>query len=961
MSASRNTLHGFQRDAVYTILGYLDDAAAAGSRRANESRVIALTAPTGSGKTIIMAALIESIVRGVAFADAVYDEQPQAVFLWLSDSPELNRQSREKIAVWCGEGIARRMREIDETFDQRILEDGHIYFLNTQKLGSKSRLVRAGDRNHTIWQTLAATVREKAGQLYVIIDEAHRGMQGGAKMREATTIMQKFLLGSPPDGLPPMPLVLGMSATIERFDAFMGKTRAITYPTVEVDIDAVRRSGLLKDKIRIKYPENGGVNIGLSVLRAAAEDWLDKCARWQAHCEQFRGGQQVRPVLIVQVENRAGDEASATSLGECMQEIEKAAGRRFARGEAVHAFGDKSTLVANGLEIAYQEPSTIEGDPHVRIVFFKEGLVTGWDCPRAETLMSFRRAVDATHIAQLLGRMVRTPLHQRIASDEVLNDVKLFLPYFDKAAVEKVVAALKSREEASVGDIEGEAIEKPEREVLTVVHTSVPAAATTLAQQQQGGSGAQQVHSGAAAGAAPFTLHAEGEGAPHAAPAAAQASATAPSVAAQPAPRGHGGGGQVAAMPAGTAAPAPRRPQPVPGTFDRVQVLDFINRAGLICWEMERKKINDYLTSLFALAHLLVQAGLKDDAAELVTQAIVEKLSEYIRTLKDTGEYEALAEKIRKFKLLTVTVDAFGHTIIDGLDDDGGTPDFFAAEKDIERQLRATNKRLASDSVYKMWALRLQQEGSADDPRIDVILYAGNTGCRDALHAWARQEFHRLRDAWRLPVLRCSGALAWKVQQDFKEIVRDGDEASPQTFQLPTTIVSPPVKEGSKRYASHLFAHAGRGDARISLNDWEEAVIAEEEKRPDFVCWLRNDNKAPWRLRVLYEKDANVQDVFAPDFIIVRREPHIGYVIDILEPHGAQYSDNLPKAQGLARYAQECLRQDDATPLGRVQMIRKDRDAAGGARLNRLDLMDSGVRAAVLAVQNEAAWSALFK
>ena len=53
-------------------------------------------------------------------------------------------------------------------------------------------------------------------------------------------------------------------------------------------------------------------------------------------------------------------------------------------------------------------------DRNIKVVFFKENLSTGWDCPRAETMMSFRRATDSTYIAQLLGRMIRTPMQMRI-------------------------------------------------------------------------------------------------------------------------------------------------------------------------------------------------------------------------------------------------------------------------------------------------------------------------------------------------------------------------------------------------------------------------------------------------------------------------------------------------------------------------------------------------------------------
>jgi type III restriction enzyme len=74
-------------------------------------------------------------------------------------------------------------------------------------------------------------------------------------------------------------------------------------------------------------------------------------------------------------------------------------------------------------------------------------LSTGWDCPRAEVMMSFRRAEDHTYIAQLLGRMVRTPLARRIERNSELNDVHLFLPRFDDKAVKDVIKALQTSED----------------------------------------------------------------------------------------------------------------------------------------------------------------------------------------------------------------------------------------------------------------------------------------------------------------------------------------------------------------------------------------------------------------------------------------------------------------------------------------------------------------------------------
>lgn len=116
----------------------------------------------------------------------------------------------------------------DESFDQEYLDDGHIYFLNTQKLGKGGNLSYHSDtRQYTIWETIENTAREKTNRLYFIIDEAHRGMQGRAA-GTATTIMQRFIKGSEAYKLSPVPVVIGMSATAERFNALVGNDTTST-------------------------------------------------------------------------------------------------------------------------------------------------------------------------------------------------------------------------------------------------------------------------------------------------------------------------------------------------------------------------------------------------------------------------------------------------------------------------------------------------------------------------------------------------------------------------------------------------------------------------------------------------------------------------------------------------------------------------------------------------------------
>ena len=84
-------------------------------------------------------------------------------------------------------------------------------------------------------------------------------------------------------------------------------------------------------------------------------------------------------------------------------------------------------------------------------------------------MMSFKHANDATYIAQLLGRMVRTPMQMHIQVDDVLNDVHLYLPYFNEDTVKDVVEALQSTEGGDIPtDIYGESLSGKKFETLTV-------------------------------------------------------------------------------------------------------------------------------------------------------------------------------------------------------------------------------------------------------------------------------------------------------------------------------------------------------------------------------------------------------------------------------------------------------------------------------------------------------------
>lgn len=708
-------------------------------RMRNKTQVISLQAPTGAGKTIIAAALIESVYFGMTLADGTtFDEQPEAIFVWLSDSPELNEQSKQKIELKTDKlRYGQCVTISEESFDMEMLEDGHIYFLNTQKISRSGKLTQhSDDRQYTIWETLNNT-----------------------------------------------------------------------------------------------------------------------------------------------------------------------------------------------------------------IVFFKEALSTGWDCPRAETMMSFAVRNDPTYIAQLLGRMVRTPLQMRVQRDEFLNDVKLYLPHFDKDTVKKVVDELQSNEGGEIPtEINGESLEEPTY-VTWTVHTPGRRRVITPDPNQMSLFDQPAVSPAAETPAAvndtPETV-------------APTAVAPIPEPASAP---------EVPAMNPGTGAPEYVPPRtvtvPVPATapeaplnpsaelpqgkqltlapeLDRVEIIDFINAKGYLNYYIRQDRINDYLKSLLDLANLLTHNAIYLGARDEVIDDVIGLIRSYVEELHRSGRYDTLAEQVLQFKLSVQVFDPFGEALHEHYFSDFT----MMSETDLDRQVRNADAKLGRYGFPNIYGGRYYDENDPNAHKIDCVLFAADETCRAKLGEYAKEKLRTFSSKYRVAVANRSD----DCKRQYRRIMMDSTEISEQIFAIPENIVVREDADGIA-YENHLLASPETGIAKIKLNGWEAALIEEEAKRTDFVCWLRNQSRASWALCLPYEINGETKS-FYPDFLIVRSDPMVDYVVDILEPHGQQYTDNLPKAKALAEYAKKEDR------LGRIQLIHKTSDA-GGSKFIRLDLTDIVVQDKVLRASND--------
>ncbi|HEX8124120.1 MAG TPA: DEAD/DEAH box helicase family protein [Allosphingosinicella sp.] len=447
------TLKDYQDEAVRAVLDRLRDAREDWHRPRPRKSAFSLTAATGAGKTVMAGAVFEALFHGDDERD--FDPDPGAVVIWFSDDPSLNEQTRFRLIQSADRLSHSDMVVVGNTFQREKLQAGKIYFLNTQKLGRNSLLVRGHDsegqfpairpdlRSYTIWDMIRNTTEDPALTLYLVLDEAHRGMGNGrGTAGERTTIVKQLINGF--GDVPAIPVVWGISATVDRFNRAMQEVQDRTMlPNVVVDAAKVQDSGLLKDTIVLDVPEETGA-FETVLLRRATGKLRQISDAWDEYAKE-QDGESVTPLMVLQVPNTPDSGRVGQWIDAIVDTWPQLGADAFA-----NVFGEHRDETFGQHTVRYIEPQRVQDEVDVRVLIAKDAISTGWDCPRAEVMVSFRAAVDKTHITQLLGRMVRTPLARRIPGNEPLNSVTCLLPHFNRQTVEQVADALMS------GGTEGE-------------------------------------------------------------------------------------------------------------------------------------------------------------------------------------------------------------------------------------------------------------------------------------------------------------------------------------------------------------------------------------------------------------------------------------------------------------------------------------------------------------------------
>jgi len=350
---------------------------------------LVLKAPTGSGKTTMIAQFLRDLTGEPRFTNA------DVAFVWITKG-SLAQQSRDKLFEYYDGASENKLLDMNDLRDG-ILPRNAVFFINWEKLVSQSvenRKLRTDGDTQISFDTYMDNIHTKGREIVLIIDEEHLA---------ANTVLASDLIQNV---IKPR-IIIGVSATPQNNGAM----------TVEVPRQDVVDSGLLKEKIIFQTEED---LIRFAGTETNQDEILLELA-WQKRLELVQHykdiEENINPLVLVQLPN---DDKASTETNTTKRDIVVA----FLKSKGVTEEEIAVWLSKDKINL-----TTIrQNNSPVSFLLFKQAAATGWDCPRAQVLVMFREIKNATFAIQTVGRILRMPLARHFTVP-VLNLGYLYTNY----------------------------------------------------------------------------------------------------------------------------------------------------------------------------------------------------------------------------------------------------------------------------------------------------------------------------------------------------------------------------------------------------------------------------------------------------------------------------------------------------------------------------------------------------
>lgn len=330
--------------------------------KSTEQEVCIFKAPTGSGKTIVVADLLRKLAKE--------KNENKISIIWIAPKM-LHSQSKDKLENIYHDQILK-CSNFEDLQDNKI-DQNEILFFNWESINKINNIyILDNEQDKTLLNVVQNTKNENH-KLILIIDESHYAASGEKSL--------EIIHDLAPD------ITLEVSATphIKNADE-----------NYKIRLEDVINEEMIKNEILIN-PKFLNIKIGYKDTDAIIIEQALKQREFLKKSFE-KEGSNINPLLLIQLPNKK------SLMDDKRDDVISILKNK-------HNITEKNEKLAIWLSNAKTDtlPNIEKNENKVQVLIFKQAISIGWDCPRASILVVFREYTSFEFTIQTIGRIMRMP------------------------------------------------------------------------------------------------------------------------------------------------------------------------------------------------------------------------------------------------------------------------------------------------------------------------------------------------------------------------------------------------------------------------------------------------------------------------------------------------------------------------------------------------------------------------
>jgi type III restriction enzyme len=334
--------------------------------RSSENGCIVFQAPTGSGKTVMVSALLRELIKN-------RKDGKKFSFVWVSVRM-LHEQSKEKLEKYYEDDRLLQCSYFEDLEDRKISEN-EILFINWHSINKKdiNIYVRENEQDNNLNSIIQHT-KEDGREIILVIDESHH-TASSEKSKELIEVISPKV-------------TIEVSATPHMTENISG--------WVKVNLSDVKAEEMIKSEISVN-PEFLNIKLG---TKSSDEIVLEQAFKKRDELSKIfqKEGADINPLVLIQLPDQKGN--LINKKDDVLRILKDKFKLSEENGKLAVWLSEEKTDTLTNVE---------KNDNEVEALVFKQAIALGWDCPRASILVIFRESKSFTFTIQTIGRIMRMP------------------------------------------------------------------------------------------------------------------------------------------------------------------------------------------------------------------------------------------------------------------------------------------------------------------------------------------------------------------------------------------------------------------------------------------------------------------------------------------------------------------------------------------------------------------------